>query len=1216
MKLANIDWPAALADLRKRATGPDGRRRLAQSASLAARFARSFDEGAAYAIEAARIEPLNPLHRVRFALHCLRYGLHERAIATLDGLGSASELPAARTVRALATLQSGEDRRAANIARDLVTAHPALIGNAFLQAEAHLRPQLKEAEERAQTLPRDPSWATAWTHLLVKQIVARPRESAKVAKQHLEVRPALVKGSPHEALVRKAAGWSVATRDELAAAVDAVRSGSRAEELVLSLLTEQLRDDASRADTTDDGLRTLHQLHRAHVERPAVRRVYVAALTRLAIERAAREEWQAALRAIEVAARLEPHEPVHLQNRAAVLTAMADDAQHEAWAELDRLHQRLALAGCLDADTARRIAKPHRMFAEQARLTPAQAGTDDASTRLSWGVFRIKEEKVDEEVKRELEVNQARLDDDPEELRQMIHHRRAELVFRHLALGSDPRRVLLGPDDPKSHRARVRALVLSAESLATLVPEEGRALADRLARGFRALPAGRTHYEASKPKDGTAAPPDAATTALELQYAETVADLAVIAWSWAVDPKRADIVDELLDTIDATVPFLEEDAVKTLLSPDRATELSNVRFLNALIRQTLDAKDGALVLTEGLRRRLAGRLGAELLVTLATRRLDATPSLSRPEIERALAIVDRARERDPEYARVEYIAARMLTIGEFYEEARARIERFGKIGGKDSPFQQGIEELQRLLDEKKKAKAVGNVRSGVKTAASTSSGAGSSASAAHDDGDDDGRSRIERLEGEIERFPTSVQLYEDLARALAQSGHFEVARSWATRAIGRCLTRKAQLRARTLELEMTGLELLARQHFDAVEVYLAGSHGAALDAVQATLAGLAPPNNNPSVPIHALHYLRGMCLLARRDRSGAEQAFRTALETCTQQLHRAALKPLADNVEQALLEQSRAAVESALAAGKIRDAWREIATAISETSAPEACLLDIARVQLAAAVAEVGATATAPAEALPPLAALDAKRAPWGKRLMTALAERSLVARARNVAKLAEELHEPSKKEAGVLLRRIDAFALELGFAEAIAESTRLERRGDFAAALAVLDGAGERAMSDARALRLRIMLLLRLDRFEDADAALATLKASGHASAKSLVDKYPELRFKYGLGAATRLLRANDIDRANTILVALKPTTPDGEIEHAYSHAFCLARLAYRSLDAGKRSDAIDQTAAALDILESKLKVPDSDAARRTRLLELRDRLDTDLAHMQNPRA
>ena len=1216
LNLRNIDWPSALAELRRQATSPERRRRFARASSLAARFARGFDEGARSIADAARAEPLDPLHRVRFALHCLRYGLHERALATLDTLGPAKDQASARTVRALATLQSGEDRRAANIARDVHAADPGSINAAFLEADANLRHHLKDAETRTQSIPRDPAWATAWTHLLVKRIVARPRDSAKVTKQHLEVRPVLTKGSAHEQLVRRAAGWSSAPRSELASTVTSVKAGSRAEELVLSLLAEQLREEssnhASSAESSESGLRELDALYRANADRPAVRRIYVATLTRAAIEHAASERWGAALRAIEVAGRLEPHEPVHLQNRAAVLTAMADDAQHDAWADLDRLHYRLALSGCLDAETARRIAKPHRMFAEQARLTPTNAAlpTSDAPStepaRASWGVFCVKEETEDGTTTRTLEVNQKRLDDDPEELRQWIHHRRAEVVFRHIALGHEPQRLLLAPADARTQRARIRALVISSESLATLVPEEGRVLADSLARGFRALPAGRTQYARVTTVD------DAATSSLKLQYAETIADLAVISWTWGADPRRADIVDELIDTIDAMVPFLEESALTALLSPDRAGELTNVRFLNALIRQTLDVKDGALVLTDALRARLAARLAAELLVTLATRRLDASPSLPRPEIERALGIVDRARQRDPDYARVEYIAARILTIGEFYDEARTRMERFFRIsGGKDSPHQQGIEEIQRILDEKKKANVAGNAR------AASSSGGTSSARRDEDDAAA-GPSRAERLEVEIERFPTSVQLYEELARALCKEGRFDVARSWATRAMGRCLTRKAQLRARVLELEVIGLELLAPKHFDAVEVYLAGSHGAALVAVDAAIAAIdrGEPAPYAPPPHYALHYLRGMCLLARRERDGAEKAFKTALEACPQQRSRAALKPLAENVEQALLDQSRATVESALAAGKLRDAMREVTSAITGARAPEACLLDLARVQLAEAVDAVAHATSAggvtPNEPAPTLT-LDETRAPWRNRLTRALEETTAVKRAHAVAKLAEELHEASRNEAAVLLRRIDAFMAELGFADSVAEATRLERRGELLPALSVLDVAGERAKSDPRALRLRIMLLLRLDRFEEADQSLAILEASGHASARSLVDKYPDLRFKFAHGAATRMLRANDLDAAHAILVALRPTTPDAEMEHAYSLAFCLARLARARLDAGQRDEAIAKMTAALDILESKLAAAGGAlAAARSRFEELRDRLDTDLSHMQ----
>jgi hypothetical protein len=276
VNLGRIDWPSALSELRKSAASADGRRRLAQAASLAARFARGFDEGSSYALEATRLEPLNPLHHLRFALHCLRYGQHDRALAVLDSLGAVKDLPAVRTVRALATLQSGEDRRAANIARDLAAAHPALVSAAFLQADAQLRPQLKEAEARSQTLPRDPRHAVAWTHLLVKRIVARPKDAAKVVKGHLEVRPVLEKGSRHAALVRKAAEWSTASRHDLAKALVETRIGSKAEELVLSLYVERLREgggDALPSLPTRPPILELAAHRREWIERPAVRRV-------------------------------------------------------------------------------------------------------------------------------------------------------------------------------------------------------------------------------------------------------------------------------------------------------------------------------------------------------------------------------------------------------------------------------------------------------------------------------------------------------------------------------------------------------------------------------------------------------------------------------------------------------------------------------------------------------------------------------------------------------------------------------------------------------------------------------------------------------------------------------------------------------------------------------------------------------------------------------
>ena len=62
-------------------------------------------------------------------------------------------------------------------------------------------------------------------------------------------------------------------------------------------------------------------------------------------------------------------------------------------------------------------------------------------------------------------VNQDRIADDPELLRQWIHHRRAELALAHWALGPDPARFLLNPDSPRTVRARIEGLAAGLPGL-------------------------------------------------------------------------------------------------------------------------------------------------------------------------------------------------------------------------------------------------------------------------------------------------------------------------------------------------------------------------------------------------------------------------------------------------------------------------------------------------------------------------------------------------------------------------------------------------------------------------------------------------------------------------------------------------------------------------------------------------------------------------------
>jgi tetratricopeptide (TPR) repeat protein len=1169
--LDRIDWERALEELRRLARERDGgasRRRLADASSLSALFEGDHRVGAARIADAIRLEPLNPLHHVRKALHALRFGAWELSLTAVDVVNSVSDPPHPQLIRALATLQSGEERRAGNIARDLYAAHPAFHLAGFLQAEAQIRGQLKEAEGRAQSLPRDPAWATAWAHLLGRFIVTRPAESAKVVKQHLEVRPAIKAGSAEEAAVRKLHRLSTAGAEALERELEVVPAGSRAEELAIEFLSEALR----AVDKDHSRLRALRRMHERAPQRAAVRRLYVSALTRYAVDEAVAERWPAALRAVEVCIRLEPHQAIHLQNRAAIVTATADDAYHDAWEALDRHHYRLALMGRLDGASVRSMMKPHRMFASQARLTP-KAG--DVGIGLDLGVFAVKEERERGVTSKSLVVNQARLDADPEQLRQWIHHRRAELVFAHLALGPDPDRHLLFPGDPRVERARIEGLIRGADSLETLIPEEGRRLADVLAARWRSF-AGRT-----RTRYGDAAPDDAEVAALARRHVETFADLALVLWTYLPAANRPDIVDELLDFQAAVAPFFDARVLRAMRRDQSSSAPTALGFLGAILRQTLEVPEEQATLTEAQRLKLTNRLAAELLITLASRKLEAARSLGPNEVEQLMTLVDRARKLDGESAKVECWAARLLTMGEFFDEARAAIARFHRVsGGKDNPFQKHVEELQRILDEKKKAKTAGRKRSG--------------AAATVDDG---GRGeRTERLEEQVERFPTSIPLYEELARSLCFEGRFSVALTWTGLAIGRCLSRQPQLRARALQLEVTGLAMLAAQHAEAPRIYLAGSRAAALEAIEAMAA------RTPELP-YAVEYLRGVCLLAAKRRDEAQTAFQAALARCPQQLYRAVLKPLAEDVEVALLEQARRAIEQAQEEGRLGDAITETAAAMSELRAPEACLVDLARVALASVVLTLG-TGTEPL-ALP----APAIAAPWGKRLAAIRAEPDGLRRARGLATLAAELHEGSKRDAEALLRKIEALEGQLALAAALSESAKLAERGQIAEALATLDRADAGKLSDPRADRQRVVLLLRLERFAEADAVVEKLRAGDDSRARELLERYPELRFRAQLSVANRLIRGGDAARARVLLDEMKPATPDQALEHAYCLGFCLAQQGYRCDDDGDRTEARRLLERALGVVEEQL--PEARKKGHARLIELHDKLDGDVARL-----
>jgi tetratricopeptide (TPR) repeat protein len=1170
--LDRVRWSDALAALseRYRSEGsPASRRLLADASSLSALFDPDFASAAERVNEALRLEPLNPLHRLRLALLHLRFGSVDRALDILRDLSERlRDRPLISYLRAMATLRQGEAKRAATIAADVLTAHPGYAPAQFLQAEADLRVQWKKFERRMPSLPADGRYAAVWADLLVKILAVRPVEGAKLVRSCLD-RGAPPKGSREAAVVQRALAWSSDSTEDFARELRATPPGSRVEQAALLFFNDRL----SATDKDGARLRRLRKLHELTPDRRAVRRLYVAALTQLAVDEARGERYGASLRAVEVCLHLEPHETIHYQNRAALFTLMVEvEAYHEGWADLDRHHYRLALLGSLDREAALRMTRPHRMFAQQARLTPE----DPSKPRLNLGIFREERAAGDSPAPSLLTVNQQRIDADPEQLRQWIHHRRAELVFSHLALGPDAGRLLLHPEDAAAARARAEGLAALAESLPMLVPDEGRRLADLLSPGFRAAAAQIAVRYA-------AAPEDAEARQLSLRHLETLGDLALLCARWQVSGLQPELADELLDFVEAEAPFFDGSMLFQVLGDREQPRSQPLRFLAAYATATLELEEGTTKLTGEGRRRVIRSLCAALLVRLALRTFEELRERGAGGVERALQIIDRARRTDPDNAAVEYWAARLFTFGGFYEEARAALLRFHRLsGGDQAAYQSEVEELQRVLDQKKTAGEKGQLRTEV--------------SASAEEIAETRLARADELEAELQRFPTSIQLHEELARALAANARFTEALGWAERSIARCLSRESQQRARVLHLEMTALQHLAGVNPTAARLYLAGTRSALLEAIEAL-----PDLETRPYPVD---YVLGACLLTAKRPEDAQRAFLRAISKCSRQMHLTVLRPLAFDIEHALMEQAHRAIADALNEGRAGDAFREAADTWARLSSPEMCLLDLARIQLAAAVAALG-SGLDPA-APPPLVT----EAPWKDRLRSAVAAPDALDRAEALARLAIDLHEPSTKDAESLLRKIEALREQIRVAEAVNDASRLLREGAPGAALTALEKARAAGEGEPRWLRLRVVLLLRLDRFAEADAAATELAKSRDPLAQELVEQYPGIRFRHRLGAVNRLLRAGDTASADAILADTGAEGPEQQLDWAYASAFSTALAAHRRLDDGAEAEAREGLSRAVDLLERHVAL--ARERGHARLLELYAKLDKELSDLE----
>lgn len=1170
-----INWDGVIASLRENARlrgGPRERLLLSHALGLGAHFTNDAQTAAQWLDAAAALDPVDPLHTYRRALLALRFGRSAGAAERLKVIETLLPIPQAAYARVLANRAELVARAKAAVG-ELKVRFPKFVPGYFLEAEiVALSGSFKGVPKLLASLPRDPRFALLWADLLAKCAVEHPAAAASLVRK--EATTGALRDRPEREPVLRILDWNdalgrSATEGETIAAaalVDVITrelsalTGRRQEELFLTLVVDVLR---SRAPL--DAAVIVRDAVRRVPGSAALRRIYACAMADHAVALAAEHQLTEALRVTDAALRLEPEETTHWLNRAALFTLMRDEeSSHDAWEDLDRHHYRLFLLGKADPAAARRIAKTHRMFAEQARMTPESADLD--VPRLNLGIFSEQRQSAEEgETIVTVDVNQSRIDRDPEQLRQWIHHRRAELLFHHVALGENPDRLYLFPADALIARDRRDALARAGGSLAILVPEEGAMVAAALAKRWDAALPYVTTRVASAEEDRDAAE-------VKLVHLQTLADLALLAYRWT-PPADSDLLDEMVDFVATEAPFFDDALLTQLMG-----EQQRSRALLALSHIAADALQIEIELpplTRAQRKSVTDAIASRLLVRGAYT-ICRQAGLEKLHIDRALRFLERAGTLTPNSAEVEYLRARLLVAGEHFDQAEESIAR-----------------VQKLIRTAEEAEAfdISSLRQTLAQAKRTRSGRGAPAVQGETRIGTGTQRRVEDLEAEIESHPASVQAYEELARALALERDFKSALLWSERAIVRCLARRSQIRARALNLEMTALDVLQANHVE-VALYLRGTRLPLLEKLDTA---------DPELLDHSVLYVLGQCRVSAHRVADAESAFRAALAKCTRQLHVAVIRPLAANAEQLVVEELRRSIDDALGESRCEEALLALNHIAQTLRAPESVLIDFARIELAAATASA-------ATSLPPLAQLGGSIA-WRDRWTFAIALPAGPERAIALAKMAAELDEASAQQAESICRRAEAIRARLSVVSAVNESAALMRAEDWSGALAALDRLGERGSDDADVLNQRAVLLLRLRRFAEADAVHEKLVALGSTAARAFADAYPRHAFTYRIQTANALVRDGDVAAARHVLDPARPVDEAQELELAYVRSFCCAREAYAAHDRGDREATLAAFTEALDFLDAKL--PAARERGMTRFVQLHEKLDRDLSEL-----
>lgn len=1125
----------------------------AELLSLGGLDARDFGAAEADILRAKRLEPFNPLHDLRHALLCARFGDLASASARLDALkDKIPDAPILDYLRALMALRSGRPEQARSLSAALEAARPEFIPVKFLRAEVSilLANKAQTVERALASLPTGPEWEAAWADLLVKLVLLRPRDGAPLANRWLGKK--VISGGPAQTFVQKALGWAKAAPSELGQQLGAESPGSIGEALLLETLAEKLGEEPG-----DRALAIASELCALHPDRPAARRVWNALLARRAVEASAAENHEEALRLVGMCLYEQPHDAIHHQNRAALFTLLREaGAYHQAWADLNAHQYRLALLGSFDQAAIGQILRTHRLFAQQARGGAATA--DAAAPTIFKTLPGLNSER------NRLIVASEEIAADPDLLRQWIHHGSAELLFRHAALSQDPWRMLLCPEDRDEALARAQGLTSLSRSLATLTPGEGEALAARLSQRFEAAASTvRTRYLA----DGADAP-NAEVLRLRQDHIHAIADLCLLCLQWRPDAAHLWIAEELLAFAEAELPFFDEAVLRDMQS---ALGYETPFPLLALADQSR--------VPEGQTRTPFGSFKAELLGEMATSAYNAWQGAAKDGAAQAMTYIERARAEDPVNAEVELKAATLLALGGYLDDARLALDQFKRLVKPEN--QRALDQSRRieeLLADKRK-----------ETPKAERFKRDENASAAPQRAD----ATIEERLKELDRAPGSYRLYEDLVRALAVAGRFAEAVQWADRSIAQCLNRADQMNARGLAVEARALEALAETNPQAARVYAAGAHDPARKAIEGLAqaqAGQAP---------YPLMYLLGRCQLAAGFPAEARESFERAAQTCEAPLHRTVLRHFADDIDNAYLGVAKAAVNKSLQNGAVAEALQEAAAVFARLGDPAAWLIELAQAHYGAAVATLANPAPAPTLRV-------VVKTEWRPELEAALAESNLASRALALAGLAGRIHPASARAAQTLSGRVRSLQRQIAAVETLKQAGELLRAQRFAEVISFLDGLGAEQEAEPRLLRIRALALLRLERFNEADDAVELIGEGGPEEVRAFAAEYPKIAFGQRMAAIRRLLKNAGLTEARKLLAQAAPVSGTDAADLAYCQAFASALEGYSLRKEGRKSEARARFLAALEQIEPHLNHPSWDAGPAAQLY---DRLEKEIS-------